>query len=203
MRALAYLFVTAALALATACASFAAEPLQQGKIAAPQQPWTPLAASAPIGDGTWKVHNWYVGAVGGYAWAPEQAEDTWQGGVVGGYLWRSGLLGLGLGVEADYVVRDLGHFTIDDAVASIRGRAGMFMAGGTFVYATAGVAEAMEAAAPDGARKGLVVGGGIEWEALKGLALRGEVLHYRHADGYFEWGDEGSTAVRLGALVKF
>lgn len=194
------------LAVLGACANlWAAEPLRKGRIAAPEQPLTyaPPPYTAPAAP-EYKAHTFYLGGVAGGAWVEgaERFDDgVWQGGVVAGYLWRSGVLGLG--VEADYVVRDLGDFALDDGGASVRGRAGMFVATGTFVYATAGVGQATEAAAPDGLRKGLVVGGGVEKDIAANLALRVEALHYRQADDYFDWGDEGSTAVRLGAIAKF
>ena len=179
-----------------AAAGHADSPSWGRTIAAPVQPEAPA----------WKPHNWYVGAVGGYAWTPDEpncgqaCDDVWHGGVVAGYLWRNAVLGLG--VEADYVVRDLTDFAIDDGMASVRGRVGVF-AGATFMYATAGIAEATGDIVPDGFRKGLVVGGGVERDVTSNLALRAEVLHYRHADEYTDWGDHGSTAVRAGLVLKF
>lgn len=165
-----------------------------GKIAAPP------AYTAPSEPG-WKAHNWYVGGVAGHSWAPDSADDAWQGGIVAGYLWRSAVLGLG--IEADYVIRDLGDFALDDGTTSVRGRAGVFVGPGTFLYGTAGVAQATPATLSGDLRKGLVVGGGIEKDIAANLALRAEVLHYRHTDRHFEWGEEGSTAVRGGVLFKF
>lgn len=199
-------FICAALGLMVlgACATlWAAEPTRQGRIAAPQQPaYAAPPYTAPAAP-EYKAHTFYLGGVGGGAWGENQdfEDGVVQGGIVAGYLWRSGVLGLG--VEADYVLRDLGDAALDDGTASIRGRAGMFVGTGTFLYATAGVAQATEAAAPDGLRKGLVVGGGVEKDIAANLALRIEALHYRHADDYFEWGEEGSTAVRGGLVVKF
>src|SRR5690606_1380935 len=114
--------------------------------------------------------NWYVGLVGGHAWVPDEAhkvdiDDTWHGGIVGGYLWRPSPM-FGVGVEADYVVRDLSDFDAGDGVASLRGRAGVFLEPSTFAYLTAGVAQATDAIVPDGFRQGLVVGGGIERDVL-------------------------------------
>lgn len=187
-------------ALLLATAAHATEPVRRGQIAAPYVPQTVTVEPA------YKTHNWYVGGVGGYAWLPGEAEqlgieDSWHGGIVAGYLWRSSVLGLG--VEADYVLRDLGDPALDDGVGSVRGRAGVFVADGTFLYATAGVAEVSNDAVPDGFSRGLVVGGGIERDVVSNMAVRAEVLHYRHAEDYTEWGDHGSTAVRAGLVFKF
>lgn len=189
--------IVALIATIGACASFA-----EGL---PAKAWTPSNAPAytPLDsppESTWKAHNWYLGIVGGHAWTPDGVDDTWHGGIVGGYLWRNA--SIGAGIEADYVVRDLGDFTVDDGVASLRGRAGVFF-GTTFVYGTAGIAEATDTIVPDGFRRGLVVGAGVERDIVSNMALRAEVLHYRHADDYFEWGEEGSTAVRAGVMMKF
>jgi opacity protein-like surface antigen len=195
---LAYLALAAALAF-SACATYAADPPRKGRIAAPQQQqpiYTPQYTPPAPAEPDYKTHNWYIGGVGGYDFDSE----TWQGGIVAGYLWRSAVLGLG--VEADYVIRDLGDARLDDGVASLRGRLGLFVAPGTFLYGTAGVAEATGDVVPDGFRKGLVVGGGVEKDVAN-LAVRAEVLHYRHADGYFEWGDDGSTVGRVGVMLKF
>jgi opacity protein-like surface antigen len=202
--ALAYLTLAAALAF-SACATYAADPPRKGKIAAPQQPQPTYVAppSYSVPEPAYKVHNWYVGGVGAAVWGDRDGfEDApFQAGIVAGYLWRSAVLGLG--VEADYVIRDLGDARLDDGVASLRGRAGVFLGAGTFVYATAGLAEATGDVVPDGLRKGLVVGGGLEKDVTANVAVRAEVLHYRHAEDYFEWGDDGSTVGRVGLLLKF
>jgi opacity protein-like surface antigen len=178
----------------------------KSKVAAPQaerwSPYTPPLDSPPAAS----AMQWYVGAVGAYTWVPNEAQelgigDTWSGGFVGGFLWRYGTLGMG--VEGDYVVRDLGDFAIDDGIWSLRGRLGMFATEQTFVYLTGGIAGTTADFVPDAYSKGLVVGGGIEREIAKGLALRAEVLHYRHADDYFEWGDHGSNQARVGLVMKF
>jgi opacity protein-like surface antigen len=178
----------------------------RSRVAAPQQPYV-APPSYAVAEPAARQHTLYLGGVGAYALAEgaDLEDGTWQAGVVAGYLWRSGALALalGLGVEVDYVLRDLGDIALDDGTASLRGRAGVFLGDGSFLYATAGVARATEAAAPDGFREGLVVGGGIERDVVPGLAVRAEALHYRHADGYFEWGDEGSTAIRAGMVAKF
>jgi opacity protein-like surface antigen len=201
-----------ALAIATlgACAipfAQAAEPLKRGKIAAPQQPptYAPLPYSAPA-EPAYKAHSFYVGGLLGGAWGEgaDAVEDgVAQGGIVAGYLWRPGGGVLAGGVEIDYTVRDLGDFRLDDGTATVRGRLGVFVADRTFLYGTAGVGEAFGDALPDGFRRGLVVGGGVEKDIAANLALRVEALHYRHGDSHFEWGDEGSTSVRLGAIAKF
>jgi opacity protein-like surface antigen len=195
--------IVALIATIGACVSFAADLPAKGKIAAPQPyalpAYTPPLDSPPAPE-TWQAHNWYVGLVGGHVWAAEDLPDTWHGGVVAGYLWRNA--SIGAGVEADYVVRDLGDFRLDDGVASLRARVGVFT-GATFLYATTGVAETFSDLVPDGFSRGLVVGAGVERELAKNMALRLEALHYRHADDYFEWGDYGSTAVRGGLVVKF
>jgi hypothetical protein len=116
-------------------------------------------------------------------WTQALPSETWQGGIVAGYLWRSKVLGAG--VEADYVARDLREFAIDDGIASLRGRLGLFVAPGTFLYGSAGVGEATGDVVPDRFSKGLVVGGGIEKDVAN-LAVRAEVLHYRHAEDYLE-----------------
>lgn len=195
---------------------WAAEPLRRGKIAAPpaQQVYTPPAYTAPTVEPEYRAHTLYLGGVAGYNFGVRErttggeepitsivGDEAWQGGIVAGYLYRSGMLGLG--VEADYVVRDLGDFAIDDGTASVRGRAGVFMGAGTFVYGTAGVAQAYTDTVAGDLRKGLVVGGGVEKDVAANLALRLEALHYRHGDSHFEWGEEGSTAVRGGLIVKF
>lgn len=208
-RAIAYLLLSLGLVLAAACvlpAEAASPNNKKGKIAAPEQPkyqpppYTPPAEELP----PYNVHNWYAGLAGGYAWAPSGDDDTWQGGVYGGYLWRPNAV-LGLGFEADYMVRDLGQLQLDDGIASLRGRLGVFFARDTFVYGTAGIAHATPAFMPEGYRKGLVVGGGVEKDLGKNLALRLEVLHYRHTDEYFKWGEDedGTTAARLGVALKF
>lgn len=174
----------------------------KSKIAAPAkaEPWTPYAPIEAPADAV-SAHSWYIGMVGGHAWSGSDGEGQdgrfWHGGIVGGWLYRPASV-LGLGIEADYVVRDLG--ALEDGVASLRGRVGVF-AGATFLYATAGVHETWAADVSD--RRGLVVGAGIEREVAKNWALRLEALHYRHADEYFAWGDDGSTSVRAGALLKF
>ena len=63
---------------------------------------------------------------------------------------------------------------------------------------------ATDAVVPAGFRKGPVVGGGIEQD-IQGtnVAIRAEVLHYRHSDEYTGWGDFGSTAGRVGLVFKF
>jgi hypothetical protein len=63
------------------------------------------------------------------------------------------------------------------------------------VYATAGVAEAT---GDKDQRRGL------DKDVTANVAVRAEVLHYRHAEDYFyfEWGD-GSTVGRVGLLLKF
>jgi opacity protein-like surface antigen len=166
------------------------------RIAAP-----PASIAAPA-EPAWKAHNWYIGGVAGGAWAPNSAgSDVAQAGAVAGYLWRSAVLGLG--IEADYAIRDLADFSIDDGTASVRGRAGVFVGPGTFLYGTAGVAQATPATLSGDLRKGLVVGGGVEKDIAANLALRAEVLHYRHDDELLGWGEEGSTAVRGGVLFKF
>jgi outer membrane immunogenic protein len=188
-----------ALALAGASAS-AADLTRRGRIAAPPAPtYAPAPYTAPEPD--YKVSNWYIGGAAGYAFADD---DTWQGSVYGGWLWRPNAT-LGLGVEADYTFRDLGHFALDDGIASLRGRAGVFVAPGTFVYGTAGVAQSTDAVVPAAFAKGLVMGGGIEKDIASNVAIRAEVLHYRHTDEYFGWGDDGdsSTAARLGLALKF
>jgi opacity protein-like surface antigen len=200
---LAFAGLLAAAVVVLALPAGAASPNKQGKIAAPpkyeSQPYT-----APEELPAYNVHNWYAGLAGGYAWTPEYADDTWHGGVYGGYLWRPNAV-LGLGFEADYMLRDLGQFQLDDGIASLRGRLGVFFAPGTFLYGTAGISHATAAFVPDGFRKGLVVGGGIEKDLGKNLALRLEVLHYRHTDEYLGWDSEvdGTTALRLGAAFKF
>jgi opacity protein-like surface antigen len=215
--ALAFALLTIGLMLAAD--ANAAEPLnRKSRIAAPpaQQTYTPPAdyrVGAPEPQ-AWRTHNWYVGGVAGYNFGIVEREvegekpfsfidgdETWQAGIVAGYLWRNARLGLG--VEADYVVRDLGDFALDDGTASLRGRAGVFVAEGTFLYGTVGVAQAYTDAVSGDFRRGLVVGGGVEKDVAANLALRVEALHYRNADSHFEWGDEGSTAVRGGLLVKF
>jgi opacity protein-like surface antigen len=208
-RALAYLLLSLGLVLAATCLvpAHAASPNQKGKIVAPQQPkYQPPPYTAVEEMPAHNVHNWYAGLAGGYAWAPSgpyfDGGDTWQGGVYGGYLWRPNAV-LGLGVEADYMVRDLGRFQLDDGIASLRARLGVYFGRDTFLYGTAGIAHAT--ALPDGFDRGLVVGGGIEKDLAKNLALRLEVLHYRHTDEYLKWGEDedGSTAVRLGGAIKF
>lgn len=201
MRFALALLLAAALA---ACSSLRADAEginRRSRVAAP-------AYVAPSEAPAYKVHNWYGGVVGGYAWLPDEAaelgiDDAWHGGIVAGYLWRP-TPRLGLGIEGDYVVRDLGDFAIDDGVASLRGRAGVFILPGTFLYGTAGVALATDAVVPAGFRKGPVVGGGIEQD-IQGtnVAIRAEVLHYRHSDEYTGWGDFGSTAGRVGLVFKF
>lgn len=210
--------ITLGIFVCACTALWAAEPLRGGRIAAPQQPtYAPLPADTAPAAPEYKAHTFYLGGVAGYNFGIQQREgvegedarpfsfidgdETWQAGVVAGYLWRSGVLGLG--VEADYVVRDLGDFAIDDGTATLRGRAGVFVGAGTFLYATAGVGEAYTDAVSDGFRRGPVVGGGVEKDIAANLALRIEALHYRHADDYLDWGEEGSTAVRLGAIAKF
>jgi hypothetical protein len=47
------------------------------------------------------------------------------------------------------------------------------------------------------------VGGGVDKDVTANVAVRAEVLHYRHADDYFDWGDDGSTVGRVGLLLKF
>jgi opacity protein-like surface antigen len=205
-RAIAYLLLSLGLVIAAACTlpADAASPNKQGKITAQPQPkyeppaYTPPAEEVP----PYNVHNWYAGLAGGYAWAPSGDGDTWHGGVYGGYLWRPNAV-LGLGFEADYMVRDLGQFQLDDGIASLRARVGMYFGRGTFVYGTAGIAHAT--ALPDGYDRGLVVGGGIEKDLAKNLAVRLELLHYRHTDEYFKWDqdEEGTTTVRLGGAIKF
>ena len=205
-RAIAYLVLSITLAMATlyAVPAHGADKGKAGKIKAAEpapKPWEPQQYTpdeAPV----YNVHNWYAGVTGGYAWVPDGFDDVWHGGVYGGYLWRPNAV-LGLGVEADYVLRDLGHLKLDDGVASLRGRVGVFVSPTTFVYATGGVAQATTAFVPDGFRKGPVVGGGVEKDLGKNWAVRAEVLHYRHADEYLEWGDLGSTAARLGLSFKF
>ena len=201
MRIVLALLVAVALA---ACSTFRAEAegiTRHSRVAAP-------AYLVPDEAPAYKAHNWYGGVAGGYAWTPDEdcgpsCDDVWHGGIVGGYLWRP-TPGLGLGIEGDYSVRDLGDFAIDDGVASVRARAGVFVLPGTFVYGTGGVAHATEAAAPPGARKGPVVGLGVEQD-VQGMnaAIRAEVLHYRHSDEYTDWGDFGSTAGRVGLVFKF
>jgi opacity protein-like surface antigen len=196
---LAYLALAAALAF-SACATYAADPPRKGRIAAPQQQqpiYTPQYTPPAPAEPDYKTHNWYIGGVGGY----DFDDETWQGGIVAGYLWRSKVLGAG--IEVDYVARDLGDFAIDDGIASLRGRLGLFVAPGTFLYGTAGVGEATGDVVPDRLSKGLVVGGGVDKDVTANVAVRAEVLHYRHADDYFEWGDDGSTVGRVGLLLKF
>ncbi len=155
-----------------------AELPKKSKIKAAQQPaapqYEPPPYAPPVDEIGWKAHNWYMGLVGGYALGPRESElpDTWHGGIVGGYLWRSGATGLAAGIEADYVIRDLGRFQLDDGVTSLRGRAGVFVTPKTFVYGTAGVAQATPAFVPDGLRKGPVVGGGIEFYSPNPIPLR-------------------------------
>lgn len=205
-RVIGYLVLAISMVIAGACAlpAHGADKSKSGKIKAAQQPkyeppsYVPPAEELP----PYNVHNWYAGVTGGYAWAPNGFDDTWHGGVYGGYLWRPNAV-LGLGVEADYVLRDLGDLALDDGIASLRGRVGVFVAPGTFLYGTAGVAQATAAFVPDGFRKGLVVGGGIERDVTKTVAIRAEVLHYRHADEYLDWGEQGSTAARVGLAFKF
>jgi opacity protein-like surface antigen len=208
-------------ALLTACASYAADPPRRGKIAAPQQQqpvYTPRYVPPAAAEPAYKVHNFYAGAVGGYSFGtpiertgidPEtekpfafvDRDDTFQAGIVAGYLWRGAVFGMG--VEADYLVRNLGDPRLEDGIASVRGRAGVFASPGAFVYATAGVAEITGDKVPDGLRRGLVVGGGIDKDVTANWVVRAEVLHYRHGDDHFEWADDNSTAGRVGLLFKF
>jgi outer membrane immunogenic protein len=187
-----------ALALAWAGAVYAADLPQRGRIAAPAPTYAPAPYTAP--EPEYRANNWYIGGAAGYAFADD---DTAQGSIYGGYLWRNA--SLGLGIEADYTFRDLGHFALDDGIASLRGRAGVFVGDGTFLYGTAGVARATASIVPADFAKGLVLGGGIEKDIAKNVALRVEALHYRHTDEYFGWGDDAdsSTAVRAGLALKF
>jgi opacity protein-like surface antigen len=204
-RVLAYLALSLGAVAVAACTlprAYAADKSRTGKIAAPKQ-YEPPRYTAPEDEApAYKAHNWYVGGAGGYAWTPDGVADSWHGGIYAGYLWRPNAV-LAMGIEADYMLRDLGDIALDDGVASLRGRLGLFISPTTFVYGTAGVAQATPAFVPDGFRKGAVVGGGVEVDVLKGLAIRAEVLHYRHGDGYFEWADDSSTAARLGMAIKF
>jgi hypothetical protein len=198
----------AVLAIAVACQVHADGLPTKGKVAAPTQTWQPSPYTPPIDSPPPEViqtHQFYVGVVGGHAWTPggegNLNSGIWHGGIVGGWLYRPNSV-LGMGVEGDYVVRDLGS-AAGDGVASLRGRVGVFV-GPTFVYGTAGVHETWGAGfMSDDLRRGLVVGGGIEREIAKHLSLRVEALHYRHADDYFRWGEDGSTAVRAGVVFKF
>lgn len=169
----------------------------------------PRIAAPRTTEPAYKAHNWYLGGGLGYSWGIEadeydkpQGADTWQGGLIAGYLWRPNEF-LGAGVEADYMVRDLGDFVLEDGVASLRGRLGVFVAPGTFVYGTAGVAQTNSDEVPPGLKQGLVLGAGLDKDVMPNLALRAEVLHYRNAESHFEWGDEGSTALRGAVLFKF
>ena len=198
MRFLLAVLIAAALAACSALRAEAEGITRHSRVAAP-------AYLVPDEAPAYKAHNWYGGVVGGYAWTAEEFEfgDTWSGGIVGGYLWRPNAV-LGLGIEGDYSVRDLGDFAVDDGVASVRARVGVYPLPGTFLYGTGGVAHATEAAAPEGARKGPVIGLGVEQDVQgTNAAIRAEVLHYRHSDEYTDWGDLGSTAGRVGLVFKF
>lgn len=150
----------------------------------------------------YKTHNLYAGVMGGWNWQEDIKDDgRWDASIVAGYLWRNSTFGAG--IEADYT-RDLEDFEGDDGAASIRGRAGVFLDNKTFLYATAGVTQALSDQVEDlGLDKGLVVGGGLEVQATERVFVRGEVLHTRHSDDYIEWGDEGSTTLRVGLGLRF
>jgi len=222
-KALAYVAAAAALAVCGCLAAVApagAEGLskQRSKIAAPQQAYQPAPVYVPPpAEPSYRAHTFYAGGVLGFNWGQREASgvgeyekpftfldgtETVSGGIVAGYLFRPSQ-GIGMGVEADYVVRDLGDFTADDATATVRGRLGVFVGDGTFLFGTAGVGEVFGGSLPDNLSRGLVVGGGVEKDIFDNAALRLEVLHQRHADSHFEWGDEGSTTARGVLLVKF
>src|SRR5262245_45443684 len=141
-----FLLLAAVLLVGCATLAHAADPVRKGKIAAPPEaaapaaPWTPYAAPPEVP--AYKTHNWYVGGLGGYSFTPDSGlGDVWSGSVIAGYLWRPNAV-FAAGLEAEYMVRDLGHFDLHDGVTSVRGRAGVFMAPGVFVYGAAGVAQA-------------------------------------------------------------
>lgn len=161
---------------------------------------------------TWKVHNFYGGVLFGYDWGIQddgahytdgiKESQTFQGGAVAGYLFRPNEF-WGLGAEIDYMARDLGEFDLDDGLTSLRGRLGVYVAPGTFVYGTAGVSYAPQIAKTAGLDKGIVVGGGLERDVTPNIAIRAEALYYTHSDEYLQWGDESSTVGRIGLLYKF
>lgn len=169
--------------------------------------WTPLSQPAPETLG-WKAHNFYMGAVGSYAWYPDsQGEgsplaDEWQLGLLAGYLYRTGATGFAAGVEVDWTPHDLGRLRDDDGTLTARIRAGAFVSSKTFVYGTFG-AQLDQDVLTGLVMQGPVVGGGIEVDIAANLALRVEVLHSRYGADYLDWGDEGDTKARVGAAFKF
>lgn len=173
--------------------------------------WTPLAEPAPETLG-WKAHNFYAGVMGSYAWRPDFDDgdkpqsgplaDEWQLGLLAGYLYRTGATGLAAGVEVDWTPHALNRLRDDDGTLTVRGRAGAFVSSKTFVYGTVGIGLTMDE--PAGlVMQGPVVGAGVEVDLTTNLALRAEVLHFRHGADYLDWGDEGATQARVGAAFKF
>jgi len=158
--------------------------------------------------GEFKVHNWYVGAFGGYSWGEEctqievkgvvgfpcGSDNTITAGLYGGYLWRPNSV-FGAGVEVDYGLRDLGTFDLGDYLASARGRAGLYLTTQIFLYATGGYGRRAD-------RGGPVWGGGIEYALSKRASARFEVLRFEH-DGVFTatGGDDNNTVARAGLSV--
>jgi opacity protein-like surface antigen len=213
-RSLGYLM----LALAAIIAACVSVPLGHAEdLPKASKVYSPLDQPVPETLG-WKAHNAYIGIMGSYAWRPDPTgeggdkpdllgvggplADEWQLGLVAGYLYRSGATGWAGGVEIDWTPHELSRLRDDDGTLTVRGRAGAFVSSKVFVYGTAGFMLDQDVLTGL-VMQGPVVGGGVEFDITKNLAVGAELLHYRYGSDYLDWGDEGATQVRVRALVKF
>lgn len=150
----------------------------KSRIAAPVQlPWEVPATPAGV-----KFHNFEAGVFLG--WGLGEADQdckycpssfdfeglTWGGYV--GYMARPNEQ-LAYGGELD-LMRLQGEQAIADWLMSLRGRIGYYVMPNVMGYGTAGMA--LE---PESMDVGVVVGGGVEYNATKNTSIRLEYLHYQ------------------------
>ena len=152
------------------------------------------------------THNWYVGAALGYSWGDEhdhgyafRSDDTVPVGLYGGYLWRPNSV-LGVGIELDYSLRDVGNFNFGDYLASARGRAGLYVTKDIFAYATAGVGRRGILDEED--KHGIVWGGGVDLAMSKQVSMRVEALQFRHDNSHPSNQDDNNLLARVGLTMK-